>query len=66
MDIAASGVRLVIGAGEHKLMSEEWRLLIVGPGQCFPGGAVEFRRALIKYSVQVGFEFVLLKNGLRR
>lgn len=38
---------VVGGCGETKLMSEEWRLLIVGPGQRFPGGVVHFRRALI-------------------
>lgn len=48
--------------GGQRLRSEEWRHLIVGPGQRFPGGAVDFRMALIKYSVQVGFDFKLLKN----
>lgn len=50
----------------RKLRSDEWRRLIVGPGQRFPDGAREFRRALIKYSVQIGFEFRFVKNETSR
>lgn len=65
-DALPSGGAVVVGSGEKKFLSEEWRLLISGPGQRFQGGAVQFRRALIKYSVQVGFEFDFLKNGPKR
>lgn len=54
------------GIAGHKLCSDEWRTLISGPGQRFLGGAVEFRRSLIKYSIQMGFEFVFLRNGPKR
>lgn len=47
----------------NRLRSEEWRELISGLGQRFPGGIVEFRKSLVKYWVQVGFEFHFVKNG---
>lgn len=58
--------RVVVVPNGQRLRSEEWRHLIAGPGQRFSGGVVEFRRALIKYSVQVGFEFKFLKNDPAR
>lgn len=64
--VTASIVPEIVPVGEHRLLREERRKLIAGPGQRFPGGAVEFRRALIKFSVQMGFEFVFLKNGPKR
>lgn len=51
---------------ERELSNDEWRLLITGPGQRFPDGAVKFQRALIKYFVQMGFEFVFLNNERTR
>lgn len=51
---------------ERELSNDEWRLLITGPGQRFPDGALKFQRALIKYFVQMGFEFVFLNNGRTR
>lgn len=65
-NVAASGGSDMVAVGDHRLLREEWHKLIVGPGQCFPEVAVEFRRALIKFSVQKGFEFVFLKNGPTR
>lgn len=56
----------VVGMTVQKLRSDEWRHLISGPGQRFCEGAKEFRRALIKYSVQMGFEFRFLKNDTSR
>lgn len=49
-----------------RLRSEEWREMIRGVGQCFPAGAVEFRKALAMYSVQVGFKYKLLRNDRTR
>lgn len=57
VNVVSSVVPTVVGMPDHKLMSEEWRLLIARAGQRFPRGAVQFQGALIKYSVQVGFEF---------
>lgn len=54
------------GFSAQRLRSDEWRHLVIGPGQRFPDGAKEFRRALIKYSVQMGFEFKFLKNDASR
>lgn len=64
--MAAMGGSDVVAVGEHRLLREEWGKLIVGPRQHFLGGAVEFRRTLIKFSVQMGFEFVFLKNSPTR
>lgn len=47
---------------ENSLMSASWSKLIDHEGQVYPGGAKEFRKALIKYSTQVGFEFKYLRN----
>lgn len=46
----------------RKLRSAEWRHLIIGAGQHFPGGVVKIRKAFVNYSVQVGFEFKYVKN----
>lgn len=40
---ASAGVEK-FALGRQRLLKEEWRKLIVGPGQRFAGGAVEFRR----------------------
>lgn len=39
------------------LLSADWVNLICEVGQVFPGGADEFRTALKKYAIKVGFEF---------
>lgn len=52
--------------GGERLRSDDWRHLITRPGQRFPDGAWGFRRALIKYSVQMGFEFRYVKNCASR
>lgn len=52
--------------GGQRLRSDDWRHLITGPRQRFPDGAREFRRALIKYSVYMGFEFRFVKNDSTR
>lgn len=50
------------GSGGKTLLSAEWAKLIEYEGQVFPGGANEFRKSLIKYSVEVGFGYKYLKN----
>lgn len=70
-DAAITGACVISSIGamvDRKLSSDEWRLLIAGPGQHFSGGAEEFRRALIKYFVHMGFEFVFFffQNGTTR
>lgn len=49
-----------------RLRSEEWRELINGVGQRFCGGAVEFRKALAMYSMQMDFQYKLLRNDQKR
>lgn len=50
------------GSGGKTLLSAEWAKLIEYEGQVFPGGANEFRKSLIKYSIEVGFGYKYLKN----
>ncbi|XP_012828903.1 PREDICTED: uncharacterized protein LOC105950132 [Erythranthe guttata] len=45
-----------------KLLSAEWVHLIKEVGQVFLGGVDEFRKCLIKFSVEMGFEFAYVKN----
>lgn len=49
-----------------KLLSFDWRYLIREEGQVFPGGVEEFRKALVKFSVELGFEYRCLKNEQSR
>ncbi|KAH7848815.1 hypothetical protein Vadar_008449 [Vaccinium darrowii] len=44
------------------LLSADWVNLICEVGQVFPGGVNEFRTALKKYAIEVGFEFKYVKN----
>ncbi|XP_012829160.1 PREDICTED: uncharacterized protein LOC105950357 [Erythranthe guttata] len=45
-----------------QLLSTNWRNIIREVGQGFRNGAVDFRDALLKYAVEVGFEFNYVKN----
>ncbi|XP_012839271.1 PREDICTED: uncharacterized protein LOC105959677 [Erythranthe guttata] len=47
---------------ERHLLSMSWANLIKDVGQVFAGGASEFRKALCKFSVEVGFDFNYVKN----
>ncbi|XP_012833673.1 PREDICTED: uncharacterized protein LOC105954548 [Erythranthe guttata] len=54
---------LKVSPGNGKrLLSAEWANLIKHEGQEFAGGADEFRKSLVKFSVEIGFEYVYLKN----
>lgn len=47
---------------DQSLMSVGWAKSIDHEGQCYPGGAPDFRKELIKYSVELGFDFKYVKN----
>ena len=47
---------------EKFLLSSDWVNGISHFGQRFEGGASEFRNVLCKYSIEVGFKFVYVKN----
>ncbi|XP_028093514.1 uncharacterized protein LOC114293609 [Camellia sinensis] len=51
---------------EKVLLSSVWANGITHIGQCFIGGAFEFRTILCKYAVQCGFKFKYLKNDSQR
>lgn len=46
----------------NKLLSTEWRELIKEERQVFHGGAEEFEKVLVKFSIQNAFEYRLLDN----
>lgn len=46
----------------QSLMSAGWAKSIDHEGQCYPGGAPDFRKALIKHAIELGFDFKYLKN----
>lgn len=50
----------------NNLINCDWRKLIDDVGQDFFGVAESFRKALVKFSVEVGFEFTYVKNDLDR
>lgn len=54
-----------VSDGKHRL-SASWSTLIESEGQLFPGDADEFRKSLIQYSVEVGFDLKYLKNEQTR
>ncbi|KAL7162250.1 hypothetical protein ACSBR2_042683 [Camellia fascicularis] len=43
-------------------LSAQWAYGITHVGQCFDGGATEFREVLCKYAVERGFQFKYIKN----
>lgn len=45
------------------LLSSQWSNAISHVGQVFFGGVSEFRSALCRYSVELGFKFVYIKNN---
>ncbi|XP_028070650.1 uncharacterized protein LOC114273084 [Camellia sinensis] len=47
-------------------LSAQWAFRITHVGQCFVGGANEFREILCKYAVECGFQFKYLKNDSDR
>ena len=47
---------------EHLLMGSTWSYGIREVSQKFEGGPIEFRNALWKYAIEVGFQFKYLKN----
>ncbi|KAL7161560.1 hypothetical protein ACSBR2_042097 [Camellia fascicularis] len=47
---------------EMTLLSSRWVNGIAHVGQRFIGGAKDFRTVLCKYAIEIGFEFVYLKN----
>ena len=47
-------------------LSSEWGSFIQCEGQKFMGGATEFREKLTKYAVEVGFNFVYIRNDPNR
>lgn len=49
-------------SSEKALLSSRWSFEITDVGQCFPGGAVEFRSALSRYSTALGFGYDYMKN----
>ena len=51
---------------ERVLMGASWAHGIVEVGQGFEGGALEFRRVLCKYAIEVGLQFKYLKNDCKR
>ena len=55
-----------VSNNKRKYMSSEWDTYIFRTGQCFIGGAVEFRDKLCKFAVERGFEFRYLKNDKSR
>lgn len=57
---------LILVAHSKTRLSAAWSKLIEYEGQVFHGGAEEFRKSLIKYSVEVGFDFKYLKNETSR
>ncbi|KAL7219946.1 hypothetical protein ACSBR2_012912 [Camellia fascicularis] len=48
------------------LLSADWVYGITNIGQCFEGGADEFRKVLSKYAIECGFQFKFTKNDLVR
>ncbi|XP_012857593.1 PREDICTED: uncharacterized protein LOC105976877 [Erythranthe guttata] len=52
--------------GGKRLLSAEWANLIKDAGQAFVGGADEFRKSLVKFSIEIGFEYVYVKNESSR
>ncbi|KAL7240668.1 hypothetical protein ACSBR2_006338 [Camellia fascicularis] len=44
------------------LLSADWADDITNIGQCFEGGAAEFRKVLSKYAIEYGFQFRYRKN----
>ena len=52
---------------EELLKGSQWSLGInQDEGQKFEGGPVEFRKALCKFAIEVGFQFKYLKNDKQR
>ncbi|KAL7247015.1 hypothetical protein ACSBR2_002013 [Camellia fascicularis] len=47
-------------------LSAQWAYGITHVGQCFEGGANEFRDVLCKYAMERGFQFKYFKNDLVR
>ncbi|XP_012855784.1 PREDICTED: uncharacterized protein LOC105975150 [Erythranthe guttata] len=58
-------VNISTGNGK-RLLSAEWANLIKNEGQEFAGGADEFRKSLVKFSVEIGFEYEYVKNDTCR
>ncbi|XP_012839253.1 PREDICTED: uncharacterized protein LOC105959659 [Erythranthe guttata] len=50
----------------RRLLSADWAYLIKDVGQGLEGGVREFRKSLIKYSIEMGFEFLYVKNETTR
>ncbi|XP_028056952.1 uncharacterized protein LOC114260951 [Camellia sinensis] len=48
------------------LLSAGWAVSITYVGHKFEGGIVEFRNALLKFSIECGFEFIFVKNDKLR
>lgn len=61
-----SAVPVVRGRNVKDRLSASWSNLIDYEGQEFPGGANEFRKSLIKFSTELGFDYKYVRNEPER